>query len=149
MKIGKLLKQKRLNAGLTQEQLAKRIGLKSSTHISRIENDANVQLATIEKLANALNCPLTDFINDNINKGILKNIVQDDYVDVANDLCDFDSYSIANVNILNKRSDNLYTMTLSKLDKDIIRLFLQLDDNSKKLVKKVILHELDKTQNNK
>lgn len=48
------LKQERLNAGLTQEQLAARIGTKKS-YISRIENGkTDVQLSTLFKIFQGL-----------------------------------------------------------------------------------------------
>ena len=53
-KIGVLLKQAREQAGLTQEQLAKRLKTKK-TAISRIENHAqDIKLSTIQKTAKAL-----------------------------------------------------------------------------------------------
>ncbi len=53
-KIGVLLKQAREQAGLTQEQLAKRLKTKK-TAISRIENHAqDIKLSTIQKVAKAL-----------------------------------------------------------------------------------------------
>ena len=53
-KIGILLKQAREEAGLTQEQLAKKINTKK-TAISRIENHAeDIRLSTIKKVAKAL-----------------------------------------------------------------------------------------------
>lgn len=48
------LKEERLKAGLTQEQLAQKIGTKKS-YISRIENGkADVQLATLYKIFQGL-----------------------------------------------------------------------------------------------
>jgi len=53
-KIGVLLKQARKEAGLSQEELAKKLGTKK-TAISRIENHAqDIKLSTIQKLARAL-----------------------------------------------------------------------------------------------
>ena len=53
-KIGVLLKQAREKAGLTQEQLAKKLRTKK-TAISRIENHAqDIKLSTIQKVAKAL-----------------------------------------------------------------------------------------------
>ena len=53
-KIGILLKQAREEAGLTQEQLAKKIKTKK-TAISRIENHAeDIKLSTIQRVAKAL-----------------------------------------------------------------------------------------------
>jgi ribosome-binding protein aMBF1 (putative translation factor) len=53
-KIGVLLRQAREHAGLTQEELARRMHTKKSA-ISRIENHAeNIGLATLQKYAGAL-----------------------------------------------------------------------------------------------
>lgn len=53
-KIGVLLKQARESAGLSQEELARRLKTKK-TAISRIENHAeDIKLSTLEKVAAAL-----------------------------------------------------------------------------------------------
>lgn len=53
-KIGVLLKQAREQAGLSQEELAKKLGTQK-TAISRIENHAqDIKLSTIQKVARAL-----------------------------------------------------------------------------------------------
>ena len=53
-KIGTILRQAREEAGLTQEQLAKKVKTKK-TAISRIENHAeDIKLSTLEKVAAAL-----------------------------------------------------------------------------------------------
>jgi HTH-type transcriptional regulator / antitoxin HipB len=53
-KIGMVLKQAREKAGLTQEELARRLHTKK-TAISRIENHAeDIKLSTLEKVAHAL-----------------------------------------------------------------------------------------------
>lgn len=53
-KIGVMLKQAREEAGITQEELARRLNTKK-TAISRIENHAeNIKLSTLEKFARAL-----------------------------------------------------------------------------------------------
>jgi len=53
-KIGVMLKMAREEAGLTQEQLAKKLKTKKSA-ISRIENHAeDIKLSTLEKIARAL-----------------------------------------------------------------------------------------------
>ena len=52
--IGVLLRQAREDAGLTQEELAKRINTKK-TAISRLENHADdIKLSTLQKVARAL-----------------------------------------------------------------------------------------------
>lgn len=52
--IGEQLKEERIKAGLTQEQLADKIGTKKS-YISRVERGhADIQLSTLVKLFNGL-----------------------------------------------------------------------------------------------
>lgn len=58
-KIGVMLKQARLEAGVTQEELASRLHTKK-TAISRIENHAeDIKLSTLEKFAGAIGRRLT------------------------------------------------------------------------------------------
>ncbi|MCC5850535.1 MAG: helix-turn-helix transcriptional regulator [Verrucomicrobia bacterium] len=58
-KIGVMLKQARLDAGITQEELAARLCTKK-TAISRIENHAeDIKLSTLERFAEALGKRLT------------------------------------------------------------------------------------------
>ena len=53
-KIGVILRQAREEAGLTQEELADRVGTRK-TAISRMENHAeDIKLSTIQKVAKAL-----------------------------------------------------------------------------------------------
>ena len=54
-KIGVILKEARVEAGLTQEQVAKKIKTTKSVN-SRIENHAeDIRLSTLERFAKALN----------------------------------------------------------------------------------------------
>jgi len=54
LKLGVMLRQARVNAGFTQEELAKKLNTKKSA-ISRIENHAqDIRLSTLEKVAEAL-----------------------------------------------------------------------------------------------
>ena len=58
-KIGVMLKQAREDAGLTQEELARRLHTKK-TAISRIENHAeDIKLSTLERFAEAIGRRLT------------------------------------------------------------------------------------------
>jgi HTH-type transcriptional regulator/antitoxin HipB len=53
-KLGVMLRQARLEAGMTQEQLARRLKTKK-TAISRIENHAeDIKLSTLQRVASAL-----------------------------------------------------------------------------------------------
>lgn len=56
MTLGKRIKELRIKAGLTQEQLALKIGYSTKTSISKIENDVlDINQSTIVALARALN----------------------------------------------------------------------------------------------
>lgn len=58
-KIGVVLRQAREKAGLTQEQVAKKLHTKKSA-ISRIENHAeDIRLSTLEKFAHAIGKKIT------------------------------------------------------------------------------------------
>ena len=58
-RIGVMLKQARLDAGVTQEELASRLHTKK-TAISRIENHAeDIKLSTLERFAEAIGKQLT------------------------------------------------------------------------------------------
>jgi len=58
-KIGVMLKQARLDAGMTQKELAARLHTKK-TAISRIENHAeDIKLSTLEKFADGIGKRLT------------------------------------------------------------------------------------------
>jgi len=53
-KIGAMLKQARIEAGITQEELAARLNTKK-TAVSRIENHADdIKLSTLQKFAEAI-----------------------------------------------------------------------------------------------
>lgn len=59
--IGARLKELRRQAGLTQEQLAERVGL-DARHLSRLEVGKNYpSLDSLERIAQALNQPLAEF----------------------------------------------------------------------------------------
>lgn len=54
-RIGEILRQARIESGLTQEELARQLQTKK-TAVSRIENHAeDIRLSTLEKYARALN----------------------------------------------------------------------------------------------
>ena len=73
--IGQKVKEARLNKSLTQQELAERCNLTKS-HISKIENgQAAPAIATLSKIAQALNAPLSWFLESNIQQklSIVKN----------------------------------------------------------------------------
>lgn len=58
MTIGERIRQRRESIGMSQDELAKRMGYKDRSSISKIEKgaDDNIYLDTIQKTANILNC---------------------------------------------------------------------------------------------
>lgn len=65
MTVGQNIKKIRLEKGLTQKQLAEKCGMFDSA-LRRIENGKqNPKIETVEKIANALNIPITDIIDNN------------------------------------------------------------------------------------
>ena len=55
MTIGEKIKERRISLGLTQDDLAKRVGYKSRSSINKIELSRELPLRKIEQLATALN----------------------------------------------------------------------------------------------
>ena len=56
MTIGERIKQKRLEANLSQDELAKKVGYKSRSSIQKIESARNLPITKVEKMADALDC---------------------------------------------------------------------------------------------
>ena len=61
--VGKLIKARRIELNMTQEELAKKLGYKSRSTINKIELDINdVSQSKLVKIAKALDCSPADFI---------------------------------------------------------------------------------------
>lgn len=56
MHVGEKIKQRRLELGLTQEELAKKCGYKSRSSINKIELSRDLPLAKLGRMAAVLNC---------------------------------------------------------------------------------------------
>lgn len=56
MTIGERIKQRRLELGLSQEDVALKAGYKSRSSVNKLENSRNLPLTKVEKMANALEC---------------------------------------------------------------------------------------------
>lgn len=59
MTIGDRIREKRIEAGLSQEELAHKVGYKSRSSIQKIEAARNLPLPKVEKMAVALDCAPT------------------------------------------------------------------------------------------
>ena len=63
MTVGERIKQKRIEYGLSQQELAKKAGYSDKTAISKIEHSGNnVTLKQIKRIANALNVDPSEFM---------------------------------------------------------------------------------------
>lgn len=56
MTVGERIKQKRIELGLSQDELAKKVGYKSRSSIQKIECARNLPLPKVERMAVALEC---------------------------------------------------------------------------------------------
>lgn len=80
--IGERIKQRRLELGLTQEELANKVGYKSRTSINKIELSRSLPLKKIEIMANALETSPAYLMGwlDNSNGAELKQQIHEDYI---------------------------------------------------------------------
>lgn len=63
-RFGKAVREQRIAKGISQEELAMRIGA-DQAYVSRIEaGQMNVTLETVEQIANALRVDITEFFRD-------------------------------------------------------------------------------------
>ena len=63
-KIGKKIAEKRIEAGLTQSELGKRLGI-SQSHVARIENGLyDARFCVSVKIAEAIGCSIDDFMKE-------------------------------------------------------------------------------------
>lgn len=56
MTIGDRIKQRRLELGLSQDEVAKKVGYQSRSSINKLENSRNLPLTKVEMMAKALEC---------------------------------------------------------------------------------------------
>lgn len=56
MNIGERIRNRRIELGLTQDEVAKKTGYKSRSSINKIESSRNLPLSKVEKMAKALEC---------------------------------------------------------------------------------------------
>ena len=68
-KIGKIIRQKRLLLGITQQELSEKVGYKARTSINRIENGiVEVPDSKLGKFAEVLNCTIGDLLSEPIDE---------------------------------------------------------------------------------
>lgn len=63
MNIGDRIKEKRLELGMTQEELAEKVGFKARASVSRLEGgDRNIPISKLSKLAEVLDTTIKEYI---------------------------------------------------------------------------------------
>lgn len=112
--IGKKIKKRRLELGLTQTQLALKVGYKSKTSITKIESNVNdVPRDTLLKFAEALDVPLEYLMDIDVDYDKVEreawslNALQNDVMELVRRLNDDEIKELKNfINfILSKRGE--------------------------------------------
>lgn len=123
MNIGKNIKEVRKGKGLTQKELGKILDVSQAT-IAQFESDkSTLKLDTIEKIADALDVPLSAFVRDMKSPTWEKSehaIRQDAIIDILNT----HNYKIKKDNlyyIITSPQENSYIVSFSKFDDMIAR----------------------------
>lgn len=70
MNVGKKIKERRQELGLTQQELSERLGYKSRSSVNKIELSRDIPLKKIEKFADALETTVPLLMGWNINEEI-------------------------------------------------------------------------------
>lgn len=72
MNIGDRIKEKRLELGMTQEELAEKVGFKTRASVSRLEGgDRNIPISKLKKLAEVLDTTIGYLMGMEDNSGII------------------------------------------------------------------------------
>ena len=64
MNIGERIKHIRKESGVTQKQLAEKLGMTQAAIVQFESEKSNPKIDTLKKIANALNVSVTDFLDD-------------------------------------------------------------------------------------
>lgn len=76
MTIGERVKEKRIEKGMTQLELAKKLGYKSKTSVAHIENGRDIPRAMVSKLANILDTSPSSLMGWTDNNPVSGDVVQ-------------------------------------------------------------------------
>lgn len=88
MTVGERIKQKREEKGLSQEDLAIKMGFKDRSSISKIEkySDKNITVETVQKAAEALGCSPLELMGWNTDETKQQKIRENIFEKIYNDL---------------------------------------------------------------
>ena len=75
--IGKIIKERRIELGLSQDELAKKVGYKSRTSICKIESNRDVPIYKIDTVAKALGIDTSELFGwSNASIDMERNLIQ-------------------------------------------------------------------------
>lgn len=85
MNIGDRIKEKRLELGMTQEELAEKVGFKTRASVSRLEGgDRNIPISKLKKLAEVLDTTIGYLMGMEDNAGTITTNIGDHNITNAN-----------------------------------------------------------------
>ena len=91
MTVGERIKKRRIELGLSQDEVAKKVGYKSRSSIQKIESSRKLPLDKVELMARALDCSHSYIMGWEDAESIPKDII-DFYVQQADDQALLDAY---------------------------------------------------------
>jgi transcriptional regulator with XRE-family HTH domain len=116
MTVGERIRQKRIELGLTQEELAKKAGYKSRSSINKIECSRDLPLSKVKKVAALLECSPSYIMGWQDDSSIIETANKDlalsnmserikDYALILNDMpSDQQEHIISLIDMLNKNN---------------------------------------------
>lgn len=79
MNVGEIIKQRRIELGLSQDELAKKAGYKSRSSIQKIESSRNIPIEKITTIARILDIEASSLMNDKI-RSLNLELKNDDFI---------------------------------------------------------------------
>ena len=77
MNIGERIKERRLELGMTQEELADKVGFKTRASVSRLEGgDRNIPISKLKKLAEVLDTTIGYLMGMEDNSGTMREAIE-------------------------------------------------------------------------
>ena len=85
MTIGERIKNRRIELGITQDELAIKTGYKSRSSINKIESSRNLPITKVEQMAKALECAPSYLMGWNDDEIIIESAAKDSLLSEMND----------------------------------------------------------------
>ena len=139
--LGDKVKKRRLELGLTQEELAKRMGYSSRVSINKIENGRQVSQKIIIRLAKALNVPVTYLMDLDVSVEMFGKKINDKEIyklclelfgwNIVLDI-KLNSYTLSNGNVSFKMSADEFERMMDHSKNDLNQYILDLINEKSK-----------------